>query len=200
MRLAGGARLAHTAATLAICACAQPSKPSLTLHDVPSDGNCLFSSVALSAALVDGDASQARARAVRNAAARLRSDTMDLLCPTGTPDPELALGGLPVTLLIEPAAGENEAGYCRRLRQPGQWGSTTEILALTKLLGRPVTVHTEFGAPETYGADEARRGLAHPLRGQPLPSGDRVTKGRAVAYCIELPTVDPRPIPPSRRS
>ena len=160
MRLAGGARLARTAATLAICACAQPSKPSLTLHDVPSDGNCLFSSVALSAALVDGDASQARARAVRNAAARLRSDTMDLLCPTGTPDPELALGGLPVTLLIEPAAGENEAGYCRRLRQPGQWGSTTEILALTKLLGRPVTVHTEFGAPETYGADEAGAGLA----------------------------------------
>ena len=154
MRLASGTRFARTYATLAICACAQPSKPSLTLHDVPSDGNCLFSSVALSAALVDGDATQARARAVRNAAARLRSDTMDLLCPTGTPDPELALGGLPVTLLIEPAAGENEAGYCRRLRQPGQWGSTTEILALTKLLGRPVTVHTEFGAPETYGADE----------------------------------------------
>ena len=47
----------------------------------------------------------------------------------------------------------------QRLRQPGQWGSTTEILALTKLLGRPVTVHTEFGAPETYGADEAGAGL-----------------------------------------
>ena len=73
------ARAAGVAATLAICACAQPSKPSLTLHDVPSDGNCLFSAVALSAALVDQDATQARARAVRNAATRLRADTMGTL-------------------------------------------------------------------------------------------------------------------------
>jgi ketosteroid isomerase-like protein len=60
---------------------------------------------------------------------------------------------LPVSLIIEPLGGESEAGYCTRLRQGGQWGSTAEVLALTKVLQRPIRVHTPFGV-EPYG-DEA---------------------------------------------
>ena len=77
---------------------------------------------------------------------------MDVLCPAGTPDPDLAIGGLPASLLIEPLGGENEAGYCKRMRQSGEWGSTAEILALTRLLNRPIRVHTSFGVDE-YGTE-----------------------------------------------
>ena len=100
----------------------QQSGTALQLHEVPKDGNCLFSAVALSAALVDNLPGQTRARAVRTAAARLRVSAMNLLCPHGTPDPELSLGGLPVEVLIEPQGGESQAGYCRRLRMAGEWG------------------------------------------------------------------------------
>ena len=35
----------------------------ITIHDVPHDGDCLFSAVALSVALTDGQPAQARATA-----------------------------------------------------------------------------------------------------------------------------------------
>ena len=130
----------------------------VTLFDVPHDGNCLFSAVALSVAIVDDAPAQARSRAVRTAAARLRSAAMDLLCPHGSPDPELSLGGLPAPLLIEPRGGESESGYCRRLRTAGEWGSTAELLALTRVLRRPIRVCTSFGMTETYGDSEAAEG------------------------------------------
>ena len=133
---------------------ASGTTPPLRLHDVPHDGDCLFSAAALSAALVDGDPTQARARAVRTAAARLRALANDLLCPTGSPDPELTLGGLPAALLIEPRRGESDVGYCKRMRQAGEWGSSAEVLALAHVLRRPIRIHTAFGGAETYGADE----------------------------------------------
>ena len=110
------------------CAEVQGQPEPITLYDVPHDGNCLFSAVALSMAIVDDTPAQTRARAVRTAAARLRSSAMDLLCPHGSPDPELSFGGVPVPLLIEPRDGESESGYCRRLRTAGEWGSTAELL------------------------------------------------------------------------
>ena len=144
-------------------------------YDVPADGNCLFSAVALSAALTDGRPDQSRARAVRTAAERLRSSALDVICtPQGVPDPDLTLGELPITLLIEPRSGEDGTGYCRwfscpriplgwssdllslasrRMRRQGEWGSTAELLALTQVLGRQIRVHTPFGV-ETYGADQ----------------------------------------------
>lgn len=80
---------------------------------------------------------------------------MDLLCPHGSPDPELSFGGVPVPLLIEPRGGESESGYCRRLRTAGEWGSTAELLALTRVLRRPIRVCTPFGT-ETYGEGEGK--------------------------------------------
>lgn len=123
------------------------------------DGNCLFSAVALSAALTDGTPDQARARAVRSAAARLRSMAMDVLCPAGAIDAELMMGGLPATLIIEPRSGEDGAAYCKRLRKDGEWGSTAEVLALSHVLERSIRVHTPFGV-EVYGSGEVRRPLA----------------------------------------
>jgi|EP00908_Phaeocystis_cordata_P025534 ketosteroid isomerase-like protein len=137
----------------------QQSGTALQLHEVPKDGNCLFSAVALSAALVDNLPGQTRARAVRTAAARLRVSAMNLLCPHGTPDPELSLGGLPVEVLIEPQGGESQAGYCRRLRMAGEWGSTAEVMALSRVLERPIRIHTPFGT-ETYGEEASNEGDA----------------------------------------
>ena len=128
----------------------------LTLHDVPRDGDCLFSAIALSVALVDRTPAQARARALRTAAERLRNQAVELLCPNGIPDENLILGELPAALLMEPLYGEGEAGYCQRMRQRGEWGTSAEVVALTRVLMRPIHVYTSFGAaPQIYGADEA---------------------------------------------
>ena len=140
-----------------LCASAEP--PPLKFHDVAPDGDCLFSAVALSQALVDNQPALARARALRTAASRLRAEALDALCPNGAPNPELEIGGLPAALLIEPLGGESEVGYCKRMRSPGQWGSTAELLALTKVLGRPIRVHTDFGV-EQYGEAGERAPLA----------------------------------------
>jgi hypothetical protein len=121
------------------------SAAPLKFHDVPRDGNCLFSAVALSA---DGATKPQSADA-------LRAQAMDVLCSSG----DVSLGGLPANLIIEPLGGEGEVGYCRRMRRSGEWGSTAELLALTRVLSRPIRVHTAFGA-ELYGADE---GTAWPL-------------------------------------
>lgn len=147
---------------LLITMCASAGEAALSFHDVPADGNCLFSSVALSAALTDGIPEHAHAPAVQEASKRLRSEALDCLCPSGVPDPELTLGGLPASLLIEPLNGEDEAGYCQRLRRSGQWGSTAEILALTRVLKRPINVYTQFGL-ETYGSDESANSARAPL-------------------------------------
>ena len=134
----------------------------LTFHDVPADGNCLFASLALSAALMDEVQADQMANAVASSAKRLRLEAMDLLCPTGEPDQDLIMSGLPASLIIEPMPGEDGAGYCQRMRQDGQWGSTAEILALTHILRREIRVHTSFGT-ERYGAEESERSGLHPL-------------------------------------
>ena len=74
----------------------------------------------------------------------------------------LALGGLPVTLLIGRRLARTRRAT-RRLRQPVS-GAPTEIMALTKLLGRPVTAH-RLRAPDLRRR-RGGRGPRHPLRGE----------------------------------
>ena len=136
---------------LVLCASAERDA-NLQLYDTPYDGDCLFSAVALSAAITDRHPPQARARAVRTAAASLRARAMDVLCPNGVPDENIVVGGLPAPLLVEPMGGEGGKGYCERMRTSGEWGSTAEVVALTRVLGRPIRVHTAFGVEE-YGND-----------------------------------------------
>jgi len=133
------------------------------VHEVSGDGDCLFSAIAAAEALADGSIVPAGS-ALSDRAAELRSSAMDLLCPTGVPDGALTLGGLPVDLLIELQPGEDGRGYCSRLRRRGEWGSTAEILALSHVLGRPISVHTDFGE-QAFGDGEASGALALRFRG-----------------------------------
>ena len=137
------------------------ARDDLRFHDVPADGNCLFASVALSASLTDNGSAQPQA--VIEGAKRLRQMAMDLLCPADDIDPELVMAGLPASLLIEPLHGEDEAGYCQRMRRDGQWGSTAEILALARVLKREIQVHTSFGSVESYGTEEGEASGLVPL-------------------------------------
>jgi hypothetical protein len=137
------------------------ARDDLRFHDVPADGNCLFASVALSSALRDNGSAQPQE--VIQGAKRLRQVAMDLLCPADDIDPELVMAGLPASLLIEPLHGEDEAGYCQRMRRDGQWGSTAEILALARVLKREIQVHTSFGSVESYGTEEGEASGLVPL-------------------------------------
>ena len=123
-------------------------KSQLQLLDVPHDGDCMFTAIALSAAIVDQEPANSRARALRNAAAQLRSDALDVLCPAGYPaEVEPLASGLPASVLVEPRATETGAEYCSRMRRAGEWGSSAELLALTRVLGRPIRVYTPFAKP-----------------------------------------------------
>ena len=82
-----------------------------------------------------------------------------MLCPGGAPSETLIFGDLPASLLMEPRQGESPSGYCQRMRQPGQWGSVAELLALTRVLQRPIRVHAAHGV-ETYGAEQTGAALA----------------------------------------
>ena len=123
-------------------------KAQLQLLDVPHDGDCMFTAVALSAAIVDQEPANSRARALRNAAAQLRSDALDVLCPAGYPaEVEPLASGLPASVLVEPRVTETGAEYCSRMRRAGEWGSSAELLALTRVLGRPIRVYTPYAKP-----------------------------------------------------
>ena len=58
-------------------------------------------------------------------------------------------------LVIEPLNGESTCEYCARMRRSGQWGTAAEILALTRVLHRPIIVYTlrsgKFNILEQYG-------------------------------------------------
>ena len=145
---------------VAVTACAlmsQAQQPEL--HDVPHDGNCLFSAAALSMALsADG------ATGAVSDAASLRASAMDVLCPPTSSglDANLDLGGLPAPLVVERLHGESEIGYCQRMRRNGEWGTTAEILALTRVLRREIRVLTSFGV-EPYGAEQSAESSLPPL-------------------------------------
>jgi hypothetical protein len=76
----------------------------------------------------------------RSRAQALRLLANDFLCPGGCPSSE-RMEGLPLALVIEPSDNEDGCGYCKRLRESGQWGSAAEIVALSIVLGRSISVH-----------------------------------------------------------
>ena len=66
---------------------------------------------------------------------------------TGCPSKEV-VDGLPVAMIVEPLGNEDGCGYCQRMRQPGQWGTAAEILALSAVLRRRITVYRRDGGGE----------------------------------------------------
>jgi hypothetical protein len=137
----------------------EQQQQTLVPVDVPGDGNCLFSSIAVSHTVATAGAVPSAAAFVERAR-QLRILANDLLCPGGNPSPD-EINGFPLALVMEPGPGEDGCGYCARLRREGQWGSAAEILALTKVLSCPIAVyHTPGGMGsepvemDTYGLEE----------------------------------------------
>merc|ERR1719446_1200396 len=127
----------------------------LAVYDVPPDGDCLFSAVAVSPALCDG-ATQPPPSELRQSAGALRAAAMQLLCPAGKPSEDLELGGLPAALLLDPLHGETGEGYCQRMVQRGEWGSMAEVLALTRVLRRPIRIHLLSDSTAEHASAEER--------------------------------------------
>jgi hypothetical protein len=141
-------------------------KSQLQQIDVPGDGNCLFHAVAVSHSVATGHGLLSPTESLRRAR-ELRRIANDYLCPGGAPA-AMELNGLPVELVIEPLGGEGGRGYCRRLRQDGQWGGAAEILALSKQLRCPIAVYTRgarrgaLDELDVYGREE-RGGVTVPI-------------------------------------
>ncbi len=76
----------------------------------------------------------------RSRAQELRVLANDFLCPGGCPSKD-SIEGLPIEFVIEPRQNEDGCGYCRRLRESGEWGGAAEIVALSNVLRRAISVH-----------------------------------------------------------
>jgi hypothetical protein len=119
-------------------------------HNVPRDGNCLFSAVAFTYASHKKKSCIGEQLATESI--HLRKRTMDYICPNDIPNMNAFIDGLRLCDLIETQSTESVAEYCRRMRKSGEWGSVIEIIAMTKLLQVGILVHTCFGV-EMYGTE-----------------------------------------------
>lgn len=147
---------------------------ALNLHEVPDDGDSLFNAVALALALEDASIKPMKKRdAMRERAPRLREQSVDLICYNGPASlKDLTIAGAAVWPLVESnlhkiGGGEIEplSSYCARMRAPGEHGTLAELLALTKVLARPIRLSTPNGT-ESYGESEAASKALALLRGE----------------------------------
>ena len=111
------------------------------VYDVPRDGHCLFSSVAMAIGLEQG--MRPTPKALSEGSRLLRETAVSILRREPSHDVE---AGLSLRDLVE--ASDLDA-YCENMRSDS-WGSTAEVVALTYYLRRPIHVHTTFGV-QTYG-------------------------------------------------
>jgi len=157
-----------------------PQAPTKAV-DVPGDGDCLFSAVALAQALAStGAPPPGELAGLRARAAALRAAACDAICGTDADhvradEPAGSLGGLPAALVVEASGarpGESGRAYVRRMRQAGEWGGEAELLALavgtttggargangatTPLGGRAIEVWTAAGLT-SLNREEVRR-------------------------------------------
>jgi hypothetical protein len=107
--------------------------------DVERNGDCLFQSIAVAEAWGDNQALPSTSER-RSRAQALRLLANDFLFPGDCPSSDI-MEGLPLALVIEPRGDEDVRGYCKRLRESGEWGTAAEILALAIVLGRSISVH-----------------------------------------------------------
>ena len=107
--------------------------------DVERNGDCLFQSIAVAEAWGDNQALPSTSER-RSRAQALRLLANDFLFPGGCFSSSI-MECLPLALIIEPQGDEDVSGYCKRLRKSGEWGTAAEILALSIVLGRSISVH-----------------------------------------------------------
>ena len=137
-------------------------------------GDCLFVAVAVAEAYARSGAVLPYGAPGRSSLAQsLRLACNDLLCPGGVPSTEPLKGqDIPPSLLIETLPGESPRGYCKRLRQKGQWGSAAELAALAVVLDRQINVFVKddsaagLGAPYSNSAFWCARGHRRGRRAQ----------------------------------
>ena len=117
-------------------------------------GDCLFVAVAVAEAYARSGAVLPYGAPGRSSLAQsLRLACNDLLCPGGVPSTEPLKGqDIPPSLLIETLPGESPRGYCKRLRQKGQWGSAAELAALAVVLDRQINVFVKDDSAAGLGA------------------------------------------------
>ncbi len=108
--------------------------------DVPGDGNCLFSSIAVSEYYNQYNTIPIYNDAIRNRAKELRYSANDFLCPNGSISSQ-EIDGLPIKYIVEPLGNESFNGYCKRMRNDYQWGTAAEILALSHQLKNMIHVY-----------------------------------------------------------
>lgn len=146
---------------------------ALNLHKVPNDGDSLFNAVALALALEDASIKPMKKRdAMSERAPRLREQSVDLLCYNGPASLKaMTIADVAVWPIVEANlrkldGGENEplSSYCARMRAPGEHGSLAELLAMTKVLARPIRLSTPDGT-ESHGVASAASKALSLLRG-----------------------------------
>jgi len=102
----------------------------LTLHQIPSDGDCMFA----------GLAHQLSLSGVTSSVSELRQQTAtELRTNSGQYLPFLSL-----------SPGQFEA-YCTKMASTPEWGGQVELLALSSVLQRPIEVIQAEGAPVVVG-------------------------------------------------
>jgi len=115
---------------------------SLTLVDIPSDGNCLYAAIShqLSLTREGVEASELRGRT----AAYLRGHKEEFLP------------------FMEEEASASEEGfeaYVRGILDPSVWGGHLELRILSQVLARPITILQAQGVPVVVGEESKKKGL-----------------------------------------
>jgi len=90
--------------------------------------------------------------------------------PSGCPSTRV-VDGLPVEMIIEPLRAEGGSAYCKRMRRRGEWGTAAEILALSAVLRRPITVYRRENGTDSFAvmASYSRPGEPTEEALNPLP-------------------------------
>mmetsp|Transcript_17440 Transcript_17440/g.26152 ORF Transcript_17440/g.26152 Transcript_17440/m.26152 type:complete len:296 (+) Transcript_17440:65-952(+) len=111
---------------------------SLSIHEVPADGNCLFRACEHQISILDGKSNLSHSDLRERAATMLLENAQDympyLLTDSGS-------------LMTE----EEYKKYCDKMSSTSAWGGQAEIAALSRLLDRQIVVHSAFSSDVVMG-------------------------------------------------
>jgi len=102
----------------------------LALHQVPSDGDCMFAGLVHQLSLAGEASTVSELR--QQTSAEMRANTDQYLPFLSLSPPQFEV-------------------YCNKMASTSEWGGQVELLALTNVLRRPIEVLQAEGAPMTVG-------------------------------------------------
>ncbi len=115
----------------------------LRIHEIPSDGDCLYAAIAHQLSTVKGGGGGGGVAGLRSlTSAELRAHPADYL-----------------PFLTDPKTGDMMTGagfedYCRELESSPVWGGQVEVMALSKALRVPLVVVQAEGPNVEVGTEE----------------------------------------------